>query len=130
MQGCKSRWELLDQPVRNLAESLSWWLKDNWKVLALLLGLSAATIAYGAWVTRNAGLPAVPDQGTVVRFATYFAEKSPQPVVIVRLRDGRTVQLRVAVSTLVRCRVGSPIRLIWHGEILEVAPSGCPPRAS
>lgn len=116
--------------MRNLIESVFWWAKDYWKALALLLALSSAFIAFGIWVTRNANLPPVADEGEVVRFGTYFFEKQPQPVVIVRLSDGSVVQLRVSRGDTIRCRVGSRIRLIRRGEILTVDPRGCPLPAS
>lgn len=109
---------------------LSFWVRDLWKAALVVLALVGLFIWLGLWLTRNADLPPVADEGEVVRFAAYFANKSPQPVVIVRLRDGRVVQLRVSRSTTMHCRVGSRIRLVWQGEILAVDPSGCPPPAS
>ena len=108
---------------------LSFWIRDLWKAALLLLGVTGLLIGLGIWKTRNAGLPPVADEGEVVRFAAYFTDKRPQPVVIVRLKDGEVVQLRVSRGTTVRCRVGSPIRLVRRGEILTVDPSGCPPPA-
>jgi hypothetical protein len=109
---------------------LSFWVRDLWKAALVVLALIGLFIWLRIWVTRNADLPPVADEGEVVRFAAYFSDKRPQPVVIVRLRDGRVVQLRVSPGTTVRCRVGSRIRLVWQGEILAVDPSGCPPPAS
>jgi len=109
---------------------LSFWVRDLWKVALVVLGLIGLFIWFSLWVTRNADLPPVADEGEVVRFGAYFYDKSPQPVVIVRLRDGRVVQLGVAADTTVHCRVGSRIGLVWRGEILAVAPRGCTPPAS
>jgi len=109
---------------------LSFWVRDLWKAALVVLALIGLLIWLGIWVMRNADLPPVADEGEVVRFAAYFTNKRPQPVVIVRLRDGRVVQLRMSPSTTINCRVGSRIRLVWQGEILAVDPSGCPPPAS
>ena len=109
---------------------LGFWVRDFWKAALLILGLIGFFVAFGVWRTRNADLPPVADEGEVVRFAAYFTDKAPQPAVLVRLKDGRVVQLRVSRATTTRCRVGSRIRLVWRGEILAVDPNGCPPTAS
>ena len=109
---------------------LSFWVRDLWQAALVVLAVIGLFIGLGIWLTRNADRPPVADDGEVVRFAAYFTDKRPQPVVIVRLGDGRVVQLRVPRSATVHCRVGSRIRLVRRGEILTVDPRGCAPPAS
>ena len=111
--------------MKDVLLSLNFWIRDLWKAALLILALTGLYLCLNFWVTRNADLPPVADEGEVIRFAAYFSNNSPQPVVFVRLGDGRIVQLRVAPSDLTLCRIGSRIRLVWQGEILSVDPVGC-----
>jgi hypothetical protein len=106
-------------------EGLSYWIRDYWKVILLVLGLAAFLIAIGLWATRNHDLPPMEEEGVVVRFGAYSADDGPRPVVLVRMTDGRVLQLGVHRGATQYCRAGSRIGLIRRGDIVAVAPRGC-----
>jgi hypothetical protein len=108
---------------------LTFWVRDLWKAALVVIAAAGLFIWLGIWATRNSALKPIADEGEIVQFAAYSFETGPKPVVVVRLRDGRVVQLRASASATTRCRVGSRIRLVWHGEIVTVDPRGCPPPA-
>lgn len=116
--------------AKDALSSLSWWLRDSWKAILLVLGLAAFAIAAGLWMTRNARMPAIEEQAEVVRFGAYHTEEGARPLVLVRMNDGRIVQLGVSRSQTRNCRVGSRIQLVRRGDTLNVHSSGCSPPPS
>lgn len=110
-------------------EGLSYWFRDNWKVMLLLLGLMVLMLAVGLWWTRNNAMPPTYEEAEVVRFGAYSFDDGPQPVVLVRTKDGRILQLGVRRGWTHHCRTGSVIRLVRRGAILTVDPRGCRPTA-
>lgn len=110
--------------------SLSWWIRDHIMVILLVLGLAAAVIGAGLWTTRNAGSPAIEEEGQVVRFGAFHTDEGARPLVLVRISNGRTVQLEASRSQTRNCRAGSSIRLLRRGDFLQVHPYGCSPPPS
>jgi hypothetical protein len=106
-------------------EGLSYWFRDNWKVMLLLLGLTAFALAVGLWWTRNSAMPPTYEEAEVVRFGAYSFDDGPRPVVVVRTKDGRILQLAARRGATHHCRTGSVIRLVRRGAILTVDPRGC-----
>ncbi len=116
--------------MRDTLETLSYWARDYWKVILLALGVAGVAIAAGLWMVRNYEMPAIDEQGEVVRFGAYSSDEGPLPAVVVRMRDGRTLQLKIHRSMTHHCRAGSTIRLVRRGDTLTVHPQGCAPPPS
>lgn len=107
-------------------ESLSWWFRDNWQTLLALLVIFAFMLALILWAARDIGEPEVTEQATVVRFGAYSSDTGATPVVIVRTKDGRLLQLEVDARTTQRCRTGSDIQVLRRGSTLTGV-GGCRP---
>ena len=111
-------------------EGLSYWLRDNWKVVLLLLGMAGLFVAVGLWTNWLRSQPRIEEEAEVIRFGAYSREKGPIPVVLARLKDGRIVQLEVHRGRTHVCRAGSTIQVVRRGPAVFVGPRGCRPPIS
>lgn len=98
-----------------------------WRVILLLGGVGAVLLAAGLFVARTSGKTATQEVGQVVRFGSYATDEGDQPLVIVRLRDGRVRQFYIHRAQLRTCRVGDRIRLVSKGDWLGVHLRACLP---
>lgn len=107
-------------------ESLTWWFRENWgAALALLLSFGFC-LGLFLWGARDIGEPEVAEEATVVRFGAYSSDTGATPVVIVRTKDGRLLQLEVDARATQRCRTGSAIQVYRRGSTFFGA-GGCRP---
>jgi len=104
---------------------LRFWLGYAWWPALILATLAAFFLAPTLYLMSQSGQPREDMTGEVVRFGTGPGGWSPRTIVVVRLADGRSRDLRATMAQLSHCRPGSRIGLIRQGAMIFVAPRGC-----
>jgi hypothetical protein len=108
--------------LRFRLEQADQWIADYGRALAVVAGLLAIGVAVLLYAYQG---EAKPETGTVVGFATYAIDTGDEPIVAVRMKDGRLVQLAASHGAVRACRLGDTIRLIGRPHSLSVDPRGC-----
>ncbi|WBX85969.1 hypothetical protein [Sphingosinicella microcystinivorans] len=100
-------------------------LKDSWRALAVFGGMIAIFAGVAFYGASLASKPAALVEGRILRFGTYATEYGERPLVVVQLKDGATVAVRIGRSEVAACRQGSPIRLLKRGNGWATPPQAC-----
>lgn len=97
------------------------WIADYGRAMLAVAGLLALAIVAMDYFFQG---EAKPEAGMVAGFGTAAYYTGDEPLVTVRTKDGRLVQLPAPPAVRV-CRIGDRILLIRRPHSLMVDPRGC-----
>jgi hypothetical protein len=104
-------------------------LDNRWRIGPTLTLLTLFALIAGAVFYVRTGESEF-DTGVVTGFGSYAHETVNQPLVLVRLSNGRVQQVVAPRQTLHSCTVGQPINLMRQGQVWRPAPFACGPMES
>lgn len=94
------------------------------QIAPLLTILAILAVAAGSLIYSRAGRE-VTETGIITGFGTTPGMTGDGPKVLVRVSDGRVLQLTAPDRVLAGCRVGMRVSLLRQGDFVQPAPFAC-----